>query len=73
MVDGSVNKIISIIYHFTIFNFSAVTKMSPRPSLVPDTVETTTITSNESLTPSSQQQQSNQNSGQKVDPAKPPR
>lgn len=57
------------------FHFPTVTKMSPRPSLVPDTLETTAVT--ESLTASSQaqqqQQQTNQNSAQKVDPAKPPR
>ncbi|XP_037048603.1 uncharacterized protein LOC119083089, partial [Bradysia coprophila] len=51
-----------------------VTKMSPRPSLVPDiTSDTTTATTtNESLTVHAQQQQTNQNSAQKVDPAKPP-
>ncbi|KAJ6643373.1 hypothetical protein Bhyg_08333, partial [Pseudolycoriella hygida] len=48
--------------------------MSPRPSLVPDTSDTTTTTTtNESLTASTQaQHQTNQNSAQKVDPAKPP-
>lgn len=59
------------------FHFPTVTKMSPRPSLVPDTLDTTAVTTNESLTASSQaqqqQQQTNQNSAQKVDPAKPPR
>lgn len=57
------------------FHFATVTKMSPRPSLVPDTSDTATVTTNESLTASSQQQQqqTNQNSAQKVDPTKPPR